>query len=114
MTRVLPASFNEREEKFEDEYTNLLSSSASVWADAATKGIATLDVITRSPQEWAALSDRARAILGGGIQQLESLRKATEQRHHLYQGIFYCSFGLGWLVGLASSPAGGKAPSAET
>jgi hypothetical protein len=97
---VLPRSFRNEEENFEQKYQSLSFPGSS----------ASVGDLKRSADQWQALYDESRILRGKGVQELMELKDQTELKHHFYLWLTYLSFGLGWLVGLISNLMGEKIP----
>jgi hypothetical protein len=95
---VLSTSFKEKKDAFDDKYRALQSIEKTDSVEALAKSV----------RDWQALYDESRILRGEGIKELMEVQERTEAHHRRYIWITYVSFGLGWVVGLGSSLAGGK------
>jgi hypothetical protein len=99
LREVLSLSFKKKKDTFDDKYRTLQS----------TEKTDTVETLAKSVGDWQGLYDESRILRGEGVMELMELQESTETRHRWYSWITYISFGLGWVVGLLSSLAGGKA-----
>jgi hypothetical protein len=97
LREVLSSSFKKKKAAFDEKYRTVQSAEKTDSVEALTKSLG----------DWQALYVESRILRGEGVKELMELQERTEASHRWYTWITYISFGLGWVVGLVSSLAGG-------
>jgi hypothetical protein len=102
LREVLSSSFKGKKAAFDEKYRTVQS----------VEKTDSVEALAKSVRDWQTLYDESRILRGEGVKELMELQERTEARHRWYTWITYISLGLGWVVGLTSSLAGGKGVSA--